>query len=127
MSKVKHSEIVHSNVISWQYPPLGKGNEMSKRSTTSYDIAKEAGAILLCDIAHIAGLVVTGHHPDPIPYSDFVTTTNHKTLRGPRGGIILCKSKWAKKIDQAIFPGIQGGPMMHAIAAKAVCGLAWAL
>jgi len=84
------------------------------------DIAKEAGTILLCDIAHIAGLVVTGQHPDPIPYSDFVTTTNHKTLRGPRGGIILCKSEWAKKIDQAIFPGIQGGPMMHSIAAKAV-------
>ena len=84
------------------------------------DIAKEANAVLLSDIAHIAGLVVTGQHPDPVPYSDFVTTTNHKTLRGPRGGIILCKSKWAKKIDQAIFPGIQGGPMMHAIAAKAV-------
>lgn len=83
-------------------------------------IAREAGCLLLSDVAHIAGLVVTGAHPDAVPHSDFVTTTNHKTLRGPRGGIILCKSEWAKKIDQSIFPGIQGGPLMHAIAAKAV-------
>ncbi|MCD4823277.1 MAG: serine hydroxymethyltransferase [Phycisphaerae bacterium] len=84
------------------------------------DIAKEAGCLLLSDIAHIAGLVATGLHPDPVPHSDFVTTTIHKTLRGPRGGMILCRSEWAKKIDQAIFPGIQGGPLMHVIAAKAV-------
>ena len=83
-------------------------------------IAKEAGCLLLADVAHIAGLVVSGQHPTPVPYADFVTTTNHKTLRGPRGGIILCKSEWAQKIDQAIFPGIQGGPLMHSIAAKAV-------
>ncbi len=83
-------------------------------------IAKEAGCLMLADVAHIAGLVVAGQHPTPAPYADFVTTTNHKTLRGPRGGIILCKSEWAKKVDQAIFPGIQGGPLMHAIAAKAV-------
>jgi glycine hydroxymethyltransferase len=83
-------------------------------------IAKEAGCLLLADVAHIAGLVVTKLHPDPNPHADFITTTNHKTLRGPRGGIILCNEQWAKKIDQAIFPGIQGGPLMHAIAAKAV-------
>lgn len=83
-------------------------------------IAVEAGCPLLSDIAHIAGLVVGGVHPDPMPHSDFVTTTNHKTLRGPRGGIILCREKWAKKIDSAVFPGTQGGPLEHVIAAKAV-------
>ncbi|HBA53499.1 MAG TPA: serine hydroxymethyltransferase, partial [Syntrophorhabdus aromaticivorans] len=72
------------------------------------------------DIAHIAGLVATGYHPDPIEYAHFVTTTTHKTLRGPRGGLILCKKEWAKAIDSAVFPGIQGGPLMHVIAAKAV-------
>lgn len=83
-------------------------------------IAREAGCLLLCDIAHIAGLVVTGNHPDPILHADFVTTTNHKTLRGPRGGIILCKASHGRSIDRAVFPGIQGGPLMHSIAAKAV-------
>jgi glycine hydroxymethyltransferase len=87
------------------------------------EIAKEAGCLMLSDIAHIAGLVAAKVHPDPIPYSDFVTSTNHKTLRGPRGGIVLCKADWARKIDRAIFPGIQGGPLMHAIAAKAVAFL----
>jgi glycine hydroxymethyltransferase len=84
------------------------------------DIADEVGAYLMVDMAHIAGLVATGHHPSPVPYADFVTTTTHKTLRGPRGGMILCKEKYAKEIDKAIFPGIQGGPLMHVIAAKAV-------
>lgn len=84
-------------------------------------IAKEVGAYLLADIAHIAGLVATGVHPSPVPYADFVTTTTHKTLRGPRGGLILCREKYAKVIDSNIFPGIQGGPLMHVIAAKAVC------
>ncbi|WP_409303226.1 serine hydroxymethyltransferase [Peribacillus sp. SCS-155] len=83
-------------------------------------IADEAGAYLMVDMAHIAGLVATGHHPSPVPYADFVTTTTHKTLRGPRGGMILCKEEFAKKIDKSIFPGIQGGPLMHVIAAKAV-------
>jgi len=83
-------------------------------------IADEAGCPLLADIAHIAGLVVGGVHPTPVPYSTFVTTTNHKTLRGPRGGIILCTADWAKKIDSAVFPGLQGGPLEHVIAAKAV-------
>ena len=83
-------------------------------------IAREAGCLMLSDIAHIAGLVVGKVHPDPIPHSDFVTTTNHKTLRGPRGGIILCRGKWAKAIDAAVFPGLQGGPLEHVIAAKAV-------
>ena len=83
-------------------------------------IAEEVGCPLLSDIAHIAGLVVGGVHPDPVPVSEFVTTTNHKTLRGPRGGIILCKSEWAEKIDVAVFPGLQGGPLEHVIAAKAV-------
>jgi glycine hydroxymethyltransferase len=78
-------------------------------------------ALLLADIAHIAGLVVTGEHPNPFPHADFVTTTTHKTLRGPRGGLILCKEPFAKKIDSAVFPGGQGGPLMHIIAAKAVC------
>ncbi len=84
------------------------------------EIADEVGALFLADIAHLAGLVVAGVHQDPIPYADFVTTSTHKTLRGPRGGLILCKSKYASKIDQFIFPGIQGGPLMHIIAAKAV-------
>lgn len=85
------------------------------------EIADEIGAYLMVDMAHIAGLVATGAHPSPIPYADFVTTTTHKTLRGPRGGAILCKEEYAAKIDKAIFPGIQGGPLMHIIAAKAVC------
>jgi glycine hydroxymethyltransferase len=84
------------------------------------EIAKEVGAYLMVDMAHIAGLVAAGLHPSPIPYADFVTTTTHKTLRGPRGGMILCKQEFAKAIDKAIFPGIQGGPLMHIIAAKAV-------
>ncbi len=86
-------------------------------------IAKEVDAYLLADIAHIAGLVATGLHPSPVPYADFVTTTTHKTLRGPRGGLIMCREKYAKMIDSNIFPGIQGGPLMHVIAAKAVCFL----
>ena len=85
------------------------------------EIADKVGAYLMVDMAHIAGLVVAGLHPNPVEYADFVTSTTHKTLRGPRGGIILCKEKYGKKIDKAIFPGIQGGPLMHVIAAKAVC------
>jgi len=84
------------------------------------DIAKEAGAYLMADIAHIAGLVAAGLHPSPVPHADFVTTTTHKTLRGPRGGMIMCKAEYAKAIDKMIFPGIQGGPLVHVIAAKAV-------
>ncbi|MEW4225552.1 serine hydroxymethyltransferase [Rossellomorea marisflavi] len=84
------------------------------------EIADEVGAYLMVDMAHIAGLVAAGLHQNPVPYSDFVTTTTHKTLRGPRGGMILCKEEFAKKIDKSIFPGIQGGPLMHVIAAKAV-------
>lgn len=84
------------------------------------EIADEVGAYLMVDMAHIAGLVAAGLHPNPVPYSDFVTTTTHKTLRGPRGGAILCKEEFAKQIDKSIFPGIQGGPLMHIIAAKAV-------
>ena len=83
-------------------------------------IADEVGAYLMVDMAHIAGLVAAGLHMNPVPYAEFVTTTTHKTLRGPRGGMILCKQEWAQKIDKAIFPGIQGGPLMHVIAAKAV-------
>ncbi|MED2795866.1 serine hydroxymethyltransferase [Bacillus wiedmannii] len=83
-------------------------------------IAKEVNAFFMADIAHIAGLVATGMHPSPVPYADFVTTTTHKTLRGPRGGIILCRRDWAATIDKSVFPGIQGGPAMHMIAAKAV-------
>lgn len=88
---------------------------------TLREIANEVGAYLMVDIAHIAGLVATGLHPSPVPYADFVTSTTHKTLRGPRGGLILCKEKFAKALDKNIFPGIQGGPLMHIIAAKAVC------
>ncbi len=84
------------------------------------EIADEVDALLLADIAHIAGLVVAGIHCDPVPYADFVTTTTHKTLRGPRGGMIMCRSEYAKEIDRTVFPGIQGGPLMHVIAAKAV-------
>ncbi|MEW6215222.1 MAG: serine hydroxymethyltransferase [Nitrospirota bacterium] len=84
------------------------------------DIAKEVGAYLMADIAHIAGLVAAGLHPSPVPYADFVTTTTHKTLRGPRGGMIMCKAEYAKAVDKMIFPGIQGGPLVHVIAAKAV-------
>lgn len=84
-------------------------------------IAKEVGAYLFADIAHIAGLVAAGLHPSPVPHADFVTTTTHKTLRGPRGGLILCKAEHAKAIDSAVFPGGQGGPLMHIIAGKAVC------
>ncbi len=83
-------------------------------------IADQVGALLMVDMAHFAGLVATGHHPSPVPYADVVTTTTHKTLRGPRAGLILCKEKYAKAIDSAVFPGIQGGPLMHVIAAKAV-------
>ena len=85
------------------------------------EIAREVGALLLADIAHIAGLVVAGLHPSPVPHADFVTTTTHKTLRGPRGGLVLCRAQYAKEIDSQAFPGIQGGPLMHVIAAKAVC------
>ena len=84
-------------------------------------VAKEVGAIFMVDMAHIAGLVAAGLHPSPVPYADVITTTTHKTLRGPRGGMILCKEEYAKQIDKAIFPGTQGGPLMHIIAAKAVC------
>ncbi len=83
-------------------------------------IADEVGAIVMVDMAHIAGLVAAGQHPNPVPYAEFVTTTTHKTLRGPRGGMILCTEEWAKKLNSNIFPGIQGGPLMHVIAAKAV-------
>ncbi|NLZ53908.1 MAG: serine hydroxymethyltransferase, partial [Thermoanaerobacteraceae bacterium] len=84
-------------------------------------IAKQVEAYVMVDMAHIAGLVAAGLHPNPVPICDFVTTTTHKTLRGPRGGIIFCKEEYGKAIDKAIFPGIQGGPLMHVIAAKAVC------
>ena len=85
------------------------------------EIADEVGALLMIDMAHIAGLVAAGEHPSPVPYADFVTTTTHKTLRGPRGGMILCREEYAKAIDKAIFPGTQGGPLEHIVAAKAVC------
>jgi glycine hydroxymethyltransferase len=84
------------------------------------EIADEAGALLMADIAHIAGLVATGLHPSPVPHCDFVTSTTHKTLRGPRGGLVLCRERYAKEIDRAVFPGVQGGPLMHVIAGKAV-------
>jgi glycine hydroxymethyltransferase len=87
------------------------------------EIARSVGALLFADIAHIAGLVAAGLHPSPVPHADFVTTTTHKTLRGPRGGLILCKAAHAKALDSAVFPGGQGGPLMHVIAAKAVCFL----
>ncbi len=85
------------------------------------EIADACGAYLMVDMAHIAGLVAVGLHPNPVPYADFVTSTTHKTLRGPRGGIVLCKEKYAKDLDRNVFPGMQGGPLMHIIAAKAVC------
>ena len=84
------------------------------------EIADEIGATFMADVAHIAGLIATGLHPSPVPLADFVTSTTHKTLRGPRGGIIMCKEKWAQAVDKSVFPGIQGGPLMHTIAAKAV-------
>jgi glycine hydroxymethyltransferase len=82
--------------------------------------ADECGAVIMADIAHIAGLVATGLHPSPIPHAEFVTSTTHKTLRGPRGGLIMCRASWAKELDKLVFPGLQGGPLMHVIAAKAV-------
>lgn len=88
---------------------------------TIREICDEIGAYMMVDMSHIAGLIAAGVHPSPVPYADFVTTTTHKTLRGPRGGAILCREKYAKALDKAIFPGIQGGPLMHVIAAKAVC------
>jgi glycine hydroxymethyltransferase len=84
-------------------------------------IAREAGTLLMVDMAHIAGLVAGGAHPSPVPHADFVTTTTHKTLRGPRAGLVLCRERFAKDLDRAVFPGVQGGPLMHIIAAKAVC------
>jgi glycine hydroxymethyltransferase len=84
-------------------------------------IADATGALVMTDMAHIAGLVAAGEHPNPVPHSDFVTTTTHKTLRGPRGGMVLCRSQFAKELDRALVPGVQGGPLMHVIAAKAVC------
>ncbi len=84
-------------------------------------VAKDVGALMMTDMAHIAGLVAAGEHPSPVPHSDFVTTTTHKTLRGPRGGMVLCRAEFAKDLDRAVFPGVQGGPLMHIIAAKAVC------
>ncbi|HWC66269.1 MAG TPA: serine hydroxymethyltransferase, partial [Thermoanaerobaculia bacterium] len=85
------------------------------------EIAREVGAVLMCDISHIAGLVVAGLHPSPVPVAEYVTTTTHKTLRGPRGGMILCRSAFQKDLDRNVFPGVQGGPLEHIIAAKAVC------
>jgi glycine hydroxymethyltransferase len=85
------------------------------------EVAHEVGAVFFADMAHIAGLVAAGLHPSPVPVADFVSTTTHKTLRGPRGGVVLCKQNWAKKLDSAVFPGLQGGPLMHVIAGKAVC------
>jgi len=85
------------------------------------EIAREVEAVLVVDMAHVAGLIAAGLHPSPVPHADFVTSTTHKTLRGPRGGFVLCKSAWAEKLDKSVFPGLQGGPLMHVIAAKAVC------
>src|SRR3954452_23537910 len=85
------------------------------------EVAREVGAVFFVDMAHVAGLVAAGLHPDPVPLADFVSTTTHKTLRGPRGGIAMCTERWAKKLDSAVFPGLQGGPLMHVIAGKAVC------
>jgi len=85
------------------------------------EIAREVGAVLVVDMAHVAGLIAAGLHPSPVPHADFVTSTTHKTLRGPRGGVVLCRSAWAEKLDKSVFPGLQGGPLMHVIAAKAVC------
>src|SRR5512143_3529266 len=84
-------------------------------------IAREVGAAMVVDMAHIAGLVAVGMHPNPVPHADVVTSTTHKTLRGPRSGLILCREKHAKDIDRSVFPGVQGGPLMHVIAGKAVC------
>ncbi|HEX8199567.1 MAG TPA: serine hydroxymethyltransferase, partial [Isosphaeraceae bacterium] len=84
-------------------------------------VARDVGAVVFVDMAHIAGLVAAGLHPNPVPVADFVSTTTHKTLRGPRGGIVLCRETWAKKLDSAVFPGLQGGPLEHVIAGKAVC------
>src|SRR5207245_5050291 len=84
-------------------------------------VARAVGAPMVTDMAHIAGLVAAGIHPSPVPHSDFVTSTTHKTLRGPRAGLILCREQYAKDLDRAVFPGVQGGPLMHIIAAKAVC------
>src|SRR6187431_1156180 len=84
-------------------------------------VARAVGARMLTDMAHIAGLVAGGVHPSPVPHSDYVTTTTHKTLRGPRGGMVLCRERYAKDLDRSVFPGVQGGPLMHIIAAKAVC------
>src|SRR5204862_2457818 len=85
------------------------------------EICDRAGSLMMADIAHIAGLVVTGLHPSPVPHADFVTTTTHKTLRGPRAGLVLCREQYAKDVDRTVFPGVQGGPLVHIIAAKAVC------
>ena len=85
------------------------------------EIADEVGALLLCDMAHFAGLVAAGEHPNPVPHCDFVTSTTHKTLAGPRAGFILCKEEHAQAVDRAVFPGMQGGPLVHTIAAKATC------
>ena len=85
--------------------------------------ARPTGALVMADIAHIAGLVASGHHPDPIPHCDFVTSTTHKTLRGPRSGFVMCREKFRKDLDRAVFPEMQGGPLVHVIAAKAVCFL----
>jgi len=83
--------------------------------------ADACGAVVMADIAHVAGLVAAGLHPSPVPHAEFVTSTTHKTLRGPRGGVIMCQEKWAKELDKRLFPGVQGGPLVHSIAAKAVC------
>ncbi len=114
---------VHSLAINWKPKLIMVGASAYPRAIGFKEfkkIADEVGAYLVADVAHIAGLIATGLHPDPIPYADIVTTTTHKTLRGPRGGMIMCKEKFAETIDKAVFPGIQSGPLMHVIAAKAV-------